>query len=354
MQSTRRIAKALLKWFRANARALPWRRTRNPYAIWISEVMLQQTQVKTVIPYWTGWMKHLPTVQSLARASDERVLKLWEGLGYYSRARNLHKAAKIIVSEQRAEFPRTFDAILGLPGIGRYTAGAICSIAFNQPQPVLDGNVVRVLTRVFGISGNPKERRTNERLWQLASELVLEAASEQSGCSHLNQALMELGAVICLPQMPKCESCPLRRCCAALATDRVNRLPNLPARVPTTERHFLAFVVNSNGHFLVHQRPDGIVNQRLWEFPNVEVTNGEARQPKSIAEKLLGLRLASLENVGVIRHSITRYRIAVDVFRCTVQRKSKAGQWLTLEEVDQRALTSAHRKILAKIWNGSD
>jgi A/G-specific adenine glycosylase len=354
VQSTRRIAKALLAWFRANARDLPWRRTRDPYGIWISEVMLQQTQVKTVIPYWTRWMKNLPTVRSLARASEDRVLKLWEGLGYYSRARNLHKAAKIVVSEHRAEFPPTFDAILALPGIGRYTAGAICSIAFDQPHPVLDGNVMRVLTRVFGISGNPKERRTNERLWQLASEVVSAAASEQSGCSHLNQALMELGAVICLPQTPKCGSCPLRRCCVALATDRVDRLPNLPARMPATQRRFLAFVVNRNGHFLVRQRPDGVVNQRLWEFPNVEVTNGEAVRPKSIAEKLLGMRLASFENVGVIRHSITRYRIAVDVFRCAVQRKSKAGQWLTLKEVDQRALTSAHRKILAKIWNDGD
>jgi len=348
------IAKALLAWFRANARDLPWRRTRDPYAIWISEVMLQQTQVKTVIPYWGRWMKHLPTVHSLARASEERVVKLWEGLGYYSRARNLHKAARLIVNEHRAEFPRTFDAILALPGIGRYTAGAICSIAFDQPLPVLDGNVVRVLTRLFGISGNPKERRTNERLWQLASMLVSAAASEQSGCSHLNQALMELGAVICLPQMPKCESCPLRRCCAALATDRVNRLPNLPARAPATHRHFIAFVINSNDRFLVRQRPDGIVNQRLWEFPNVEITNGGAAHPKSIAEKLLGMRFASIENLGAIHHSITRYRIAVDVFRCTAQHKSKTGQWLTLEEVDQRALTSAHRKILAKIRNGSN
>jgi A/G-specific adenine glycosylase len=211
-----------------------------------------------------------------------------------------------------------------------------------------------VLTRVFAISGNPKERRTNERLWQLASKVVAAAANEQSGCSHLNQALMELGAVVCLPQMPKCGSCPLRKCCVALADGRVDRLPNLPARMRATQRRFLAFVVNRNDHFLVRQRPDGIVNQRLWEFPNVEVTNGEAAHPKTIAEKLLGLRLASLENVGVIRHSITRYRISVDVFRGAVQRKSKAGQWLTLEEVDQRALTSAHRKILAKIWDGSD
>jgi A/G-specific adenine glycosylase len=354
VQSARPIAKLLLKWFRANARDLPWRKTRDPYAIWISEVMLQQTQVKTVLPYWTRWMTQLPNVRALARASEERVLKLWEGLGYYKRARNLQRAAQIIIKEHDGDFPRTFDAVLALPGIGRYTAGAICSIAFNQPHPVLDGNVLRVLTRLFGISGNPKERRTNECLWRLANDLVAVAANQEAGCSHLNQSLMELGAVLCLPQAPKCEACPVRKQCVALATRRVHRLPNLPARTGMTERRFLAFIVNSRDRFLVRQRPGGVVNERLWEFPNVEVTNGEGRCPKVIAEKTLRLRLFRPEKVGTIRHSITRYRIAVEVLRGTAKRKTSKGHWLTLDEIDARALTSAHRKIFNRISKSKD
>ena len=170
------IVRRLLTWFRTHARDLPWRRTRDPYGIWISEIMLQQTQVKTVIPYWERWMQALPTVEALARAKPEAVLKLWEGLGYYSRARHLHAAARRMVEEQGGRFPRAFDAILALPGMGRYTAGAICSIAFNQPTPILDGNLIRVLTRLFCIRENPKAGRTTARLWHLAELLVQHAA----------------------------------------------------------------------------------------------------------------------------------------------------------------------------------
>jgi A/G-specific adenine glycosylase len=184
-----RLVPLLLDWFAANARDLPWRRTRDPYAIWVSEIMLQQTQVKTVIPFWERWMRELPTIEAAAKASPAKIHKLWEGLGYYSRVRNLQKAAKQIVAECRrrgnesqtkignssgtphvvpCKFPDNFDEVLALPGIGRYTAGAICSIAFNQPTPILDGNVIRVLTRILGIAENPKEKETNARLWKLA------------------------------------------------------------------------------------------------------------------------------------------------------------------------------------------
>lgn len=343
------MTKSLLAWFRTNARDLPWRRTRDPYAIWISEVMLQQTLVKTVIPYWERWMRRLPNVHALASASEARVLKLWEGLGYYSRARNLQRAARLIVKEHGGNFPQGFDAVIALPGIGRYTAGAICSIAFNQAYPVLDGNVIRVLTRLFGISGNPKERRTNERLWQLAGELVASAQRSDCGCSHLNQSLMELGATVCLPQNPRCEDCPVRKVCVALRTGRVDRIPNLPARAKPTARRFLAFVVSDRDRFLVRQRPGGVVNHGLWEFPNVEVTNGKGKHPQRIAEQLLNVSLASADSLFTIRHSITRYRIAVDVFAGSATGKVKPGHWLTLKEIDARALTSAHRKIFERI-----
>ncbi len=174
--SRKDIARDLLAWFLRNARDLPWRRTSDPYAIWVSEIMLQQTQVKTVMPYWKRWMRALPNLSALARAKPERLHKLWEGLGYYTRVRNLQRAAQCIREEHDGKFPRDFDDVLALPGVGPYTAGAICSIAFNQPKPILDGNVIRVLARLYGIAGNPRERKTNSRLWRIAEELVLQAA----------------------------------------------------------------------------------------------------------------------------------------------------------------------------------
>jgi len=176
----RAIVASLLDWFVGGARDLPWRRTLDPYAIWISEIMLQQTQVKTVIPYWDRWLRELPDVAALAAAPSEKVLKLWEGLGYYTRARNLQKAAQQIVAKHKGAFPADFDDILALPGIGRYTAGAISSIAFNQAAPILDGNVIRVLTRLFGPRDNPREKVANARLWNLAEQLV--EAAETPPC----------------------------------------------------------------------------------------------------------------------------------------------------------------------------
>jgi len=281
-----KLVSALLDWFSANARDLPWRRTRDPYAIWVSEIMLQQTQVKTVVPYWERWMRKLPTVQAAANASPDKIHKLWEGLGYYTRVRNLQKAARQIMEKHDGKFPQNFDDVLALPGIGRYTAGAICSIAFNQPTPILDGNVIRVLTRVFGISENPREKKTKAQLWRLAEELVGRAAcSRFIGVpspprrgrdtapyhSFLNQSLMELGALVCTPRQPQCRICPMKKLCVAFRENRVEELPNLGRRTAATARRFIAFAVNRQGRFLVRQRPAGVVNAHLWEFPNVEI-----------------------------------------------------------------------------------
>ena len=178
------IVPLLLAWFTTAARDLPWRRTRDPYAIWVSEIMLQQTQVKTVMPYWERWMRQLPTIKSLARAKPAKIHKLWEGLGYYTRVRNMQKAAQQIIAEHDGQFPQTFDAILALSGIGPYTAGAIASIAFNQPTPILDGNVIRVLTRLHGISKDPREKKTNALLWNFAEELVQHATRNTQHATH--------------------------------------------------------------------------------------------------------------------------------------------------------------------------
>ena len=208
------IVKDLIPWYLKNARDLPWRRTADPYAIWVSEIMLQQTQVTTVLPYWERWMQSLPTLDSLATARLQKVYKLWEGLGYYRRARDLQRAAQLIVQKHRGRFPERFEDVLALPGVGRYTAGAICSIAFNQPTPILDGNVMRVLARWFGLEGNPRQQPTNGTLWHIAGDLVREAGGRASA---FNQSLMELGALCCTARQPTCALCPLASRCAARA-----------------------------------------------------------------------------------------------------------------------------------------
>ncbi|MGN6552693.1 MAG: A/G-specific adenine glycosylase [Verrucomicrobiota bacterium] len=350
----RKLVSLQLHWFARNARDLPWRRTTDPYAIWISEIMLQQTQVKTVIPFWERWMRELPTIQALAMASSEKIHKLWEGLGYYTRVRNMQKAAQFIIAEHNGTFPRRFEDVLALSGIGRYTAGAICSIAFNQPQPILDGNVIRVLTRVFAIGENPRDKETNFRLWQVAEALVLNASQHSdhaSPCSHLNQSLMELGALICSPRSPQCTECPLMDQCLAFQQNSVERFPNLGKRTEITERRFAAFVLKQHRRILVRQRPAGVVNAHLWEFPNIELES--ATDPKIAAENFLGFAPKSLKPLCRIRHSITRYRITLEAFVVDTLPKSfltaSPGVWLTGAELKQLSFPSAHKKILTRV-----
>jgi A/G-specific adenine glycosylase len=355
----RLIEPAMLAWFAANARDLPWRRTRDPYAIWVSEIMLQQTQVKTVIPYWERWLRELPTIESLANAKPEKIHKLWEGLGYYTRVRNMQKAAQQIVAEHGGRFPEHFDAILALPGIGRYTAGAIASIAFDQPAPILDGNVIRVLARLHGIAEDPQEKQTNARLWQLAGELVTHAATiPQAGskfppCSALNQSLMELGALICTPRSPNCAACPVAKHCTALRENRVNELPRPKQRAAVTARRFLVFIIERNDKFLVQQRAEGVVNAHLWEFPNVEAETKAAAG--LTATKFLGTKPAGLEKLCAVKHSITRYRMTAEAYRVSLgdARPKLPGVWRTLAQLHKLPFTSAHRQIATKLEKSS-
>ena len=353
----------MLDWFAAHARDLPWRRTRDPYAIWVSEIMLQQTQVKTVIPFWNRWLRELPTIEAAANASPDKLHKLWEGLGYYTRVRNLQKAAQVIVAQHGGKFPEKFDEVLALPGIGRYTAGAICSIAFNQPTPILDGNVIRVLTRLFGIAENPKEKKTNARLWQLAEELVSHARTqrrkekdsslrafaplrEDNSCSHLNQSLMELGALVCTPRNAQCLICPVQKLCVTFAENRVDELPNLGKRETATARHFVAFAVECSGTFFVQQRPAGVVNAHLWEFPNIEIT-GTKPNAASAFQKLLNVKPKAVLPLRTVKHSITRYRITLEAFSVSLAKPpaKSTGRWLAPAEFDSIAFSSAHKKL---------
>jgi len=360
------IVSRLLNWFAGNARDLPWRRTRDPYAIWVSEIMLQQTQVKTVIPFWECWLRELPTIADAANAQSDQLHKLWEGLGYYTRVRNLQKAAQVIVQQHGGKFPESFAEVLDLPGIGRYTAGAICSIAFNQPVPILDGNVIRVLTRLFGIAENPKEKDTNARLWTLAEQLVVHAArirqhaaksrtrvkDENDRCSSLNQSLMELGALVCTPRNARCRHCPVRRLCVAFRENRVEALPNLGRRAPATARHFAAFVIEQGGKFLVRQRPSGAVNAHLWEFPNLEIGAPLSGLPTTVAaaaEGMLGVAARDLSPLVTVKHSITRYRITLEAFTVRpgqMRFPQESAAWKTSAQMRRLAFTSAHRRVL--------
>jgi A/G-specific adenine glycosylase len=363
----------LLAWFTASARDLPWRRTRDPYGIWVSEIMLQQTQVKTVIPYWDRWLRELPAIRALAQAPAEKIHKLWEGLGYYTRVRNLQKAAQEIEARHGGAFPRDFDAILELQGIGRYTAGAISSIAFNFPAPILDGNVIRVLSRVHGITENPRDKTANEHLWQIAKNLVTDAGTlkkkfalghgmETTGnCSLLNQSLMELGALICTPRQPKCDACPIAAQCVARREHRTDSIPNLEKRAAATARRFLALVAEHDGKFLVRQRPADVVNAHLWEFPNHEVTE-TSETIQQFAARLFPAptpsprsrrrqEAPSLSPLCIIKHSITRYRITLEAFRTRLKHdpRIESGEWKSCADLTKLAFTSAHRKILKSL-----
>lgn len=354
---TKAVVKALLDWFALNQRDLPWRHTQDPYAIWVSEIMLQQTQVKTVIPYYERWLKALPTLHDLAMAPESTILKLWEGLGYYTRVRNLQKGAQLIVEKYGGEFPKDFDLIQDLPGIGRYTAGAIASIAFNTPRPILDGNVIRVLTRLHAIKSNVASVKTRETLWGIAGSLVHEAAEHDNHaapCSSLNQALMELGALICVPRGPACMLCPLQMHCEAYASGLADSLPRQNARPVATPRRFVACVLEVDGLYLVEKRAEGGVNAGLWEFPNVELTDlEESSAPLAAAVELTGIAAAAWTPLLTVRHSITRYRITQEVLITQPPKRvapwCPKGKWFDLASLKTLPFSSAHKRIIRKL-----
>jgi A/G-specific adenine glycosylase len=335
-----RLARKWMRWFDQHARDLPWRRTRDPYAVWISEIMLQQTQVKTVIPYYERWMEALPTIADFARARPERVLKLWEGLGYYRRVRLAQDGARLIMKEHSGRFPESFDQVLALPGVGRYTAGAICSIAFNQPTAILDGNVIRVLSRLLAIRGDPRSKSVNQKLWRVAEALVVASGDP----ARLNQAMMELGALVCLPRQPRCPACPLRRDCLALRRQRVEDYPSQARRAKVTQRRFIALVVSDAGRLLVRQRPASVVNAGLWEFPNVEVDV----KTKNLHSLVAPFAIAARAPFFRVRHSITRYRILLEAYHAHLPSGAPSGGavWKTQAQLKKLPFTSAHRKLL--------
>ena len=306
------LRRTLLDWYRANRRALPWRATRDPYAIWISEAMLQQTRVETAIPYYERFLARFPDVQALAGADRDAVLGVWAGLGYYSRARNLHAAARVVVDRFAGELPDDAETLRSLPGVGRYTAGAVASIAYDRPEPVVDGNVARVLARLHAIRDDVRSSATLRRLWEEAGAL---ARGPHPG--DLNQALMELGATVCTPRAPRCSACPVARHCEA---HRLGEAESLPVRSkPAAPRRVeaVAALVLRRGRALAVRRPSGLL-AGLWDLPGGELARGErpAAGVRRALRERVGLSVARAQRAGAVEHAFSHRRLRLHVYRC--------------------------------------
>ena len=341
------VSLRLLSWYGKEGRTLPWRENRDPYRIWLSEIMLQQTTVTAVIPYYERFLQRLPTIESLAAASLDDVISLWAGLGYYSRARNLHRAARQIVSEH-ASFPNTLEGLLALPGIGRSTAGAILSIAFDTPAPILDGNVRRVLVRLFAWQEDPRSSRAEKQLWQWA-----EALTPDEHPHDYAQAIMDLGATVCVPRTPLCESCPLRELCQAFTQGCATLLPVARKQVKLPLRRQVALLVKCSGDYLLRQRPTEGFLGGLWEFPVVEVSPEQNhRQSAEFLLADLGLTGEVCE-ADAVRHAYSHFKLELTVFSVEIETKTsvaEAGEyaWYSEDVLKRLPLHGAHKKVYSK------
>ncbi|MEZ4224876.1 MAG: A/G-specific adenine glycosylase [Polyangiaceae bacterium] len=344
----RHLARLLLRWYDASARDLPWR-SGNPYAVWVSEIMLQQTQVSTVLPYFRAWMKRFPSVHALARASEADVLHAWQGLGYYSRARNLQRGAVWLLRENHGRLPESAEQLRRLPGVGPYTAGAIASIAFGERTPVVDGNVSRVLARIFAIPGHVDQPAHVKQIWRLAESLV---PARRPG--DFNQALMELGALRCRPERPLCDGCPMAQLCEARRSDSVDRYGRKrPRPAPTAVRMVAAIVERADRVALVRLGAGAPRWAGMWQFPCVELQARESalRGAERASASLIGLRAHAREELDAIAHAVTRYAVRLTPVLCRTrgQRLTAKGveraEWVPRAELFTFAMPAAHAKI---------
>jgi A/G-specific adenine glycosylase len=336
------FTRRLLVWYRRNARTLPWRNHPDPYAVWVSEIMLQQTRVETVIPYFHRWMQRLPTIKSLAEASEQDVLNLWEGLGYYSRARNLHKAAKIIVEQDAGQLPRDLDALRRLPGIGRYTVGAIASMAFGMDEPTLDGNIRRVFARVFNISLPADSSSGEKALWNLAAEHL-----PKGKAGDYNQALMDLGATICIPKNPRCLICPLMELCEARQKGIQDQRPVLKLKKKPPHYILAAAVIVKNRRVLLCKRPSKGLLGGMWEFPNGRVEDDPARELSKNLRSGYQLKVQRNDALGIVHHAYTHFTVTVHIFQCTFISKPENQnlRWTKISDLENFPMGKVDREI---------
>ncbi len=338
------VAARLLAWYDGEGRDLPWRHTRDPYAIWLSEVMLQQTGVETVIPYYRAFLERYPTVAALAAAPIEEVIELWAGLGYYRRARNLHSAARQVMRDHGGCFPASLAGLQALPGVGRSTAGAILSIAFDTPAPILDGNVRRVLCRLFALHGDPRSSAAEKRLWRWAEELT-----SQERPHDYAQAIMDLGAILCTPRRPACDRCPLAGLCEGYRQGLAEGLPEARPRKQLPVRRQVALVLEGRNGILVNRRGlDGML-AGLWEFPACEIAEGDS--PDSAAAGLAAeLGGAQPARLGSVRHLYSHFRLETELYLARYDADPIAAtqtrRWVPRAELQRLALHGAHLKAL--------
>jgi len=339
----------LLSWFEENQRDLPWRSSNDPYQIWLSEVILQQTRVDQGLPYFQRFLSTYPDVEALAVADLDEILKLWEGLGYYSRARNLHKAAKQVVSEWEGQLPTTYDEWIRLPGVGPYTAAAISSIAFSENRAVLDGNVMRVLSRVFAVESEVSTSQAKRELGHLADMLL----SPVHPGSH-NEAMMEVGALICLPRNPKCDLCPLGSICVARAQDRIHEFPVKRPSKPVPHYDIAVGIIRDDSNrIFIQRRPEDAMLGGLWEFPGGKKMAEESVEEacrREIREEL-GIQVAIGKRMETIDHAYSHFRISLHAFECRVLHgdtptTTLPSAWVAREQLSDYAFPRANRRLL--------
>lgn len=351
-----RLASWLLNWYRLNKRTLPWRDRphADPYAVWVSEIMLQQTRVEAVIPYFEKWMKLFPTIGALANASEQEVLNAWEGLGYYSRARNLLKAAKIIVEKYGGELPRDLDELRNLPGIGRYTLGAIASIAFDMNVPALDGNIKRVYARIFDISEPVDSPKGEKILWDLAEKNL-----PKTDAGDYNQALMDLGAAICIPKNPRCLICPVMKLCRARQNGTQNQRPVKSPKKEVPHHIHAAGVFLRQGRVLLARRPSKGLLGGMWEFPNGRVMGdplqGLAQALQTGYNLRLGVQRRRIvqEPLAIVHRGYTHFTVSVYVYRCELASvpKNENMKWVALQDLDEYPMGKIDRQIANLLKN---
>ena len=349
LESKQEFRETLLKWFKKHQRELPWRGIDDPYRIWVSEVMLQQTQVKKVVGYYERFVKRFPDVQQLADAPLQDVLKVWEGLGYYARARNFHKAAKIVVKDFGEVVPNEYSTFRQLPGVGDYSAAAVLSIAYNAPFAAVDGNIKRVLARLFMMETPINDGRTAKQFQQKADELL---DLDEPGV--FNQAMMELGATVCRPQSPTCLVCPVNVFCQAFRSTRQDEYPLRLKKEKVPEHYMVAGVIYKGNEILIVQRPlDGLLGG-LWEFPNGRIAEGETAEQACIRyiTEVVNLSVNNIKYLTRVRHAFTHFKIVLDVFECNYHSGEVKlngpidAKWVKLTSLHDFPLPRATHKFL--------
>ncbi len=349
------VTQTLLTWFQENQRPLPWRKEYRPYHVWIAEIMGQQTQMERVVTYFKNWIQHFPDIPTLAAASEQEVIKAWEGLGYYSRVRNIRKTADLLVQKYAAGLPDNESDLLALPGIGTYTAAAILSIAFNRPVPLLDANVERILCRLDDIDLPVKQTATRKLLLQRCTDLL-----PHDKARNFNQALMEFGALVCTPKKPACSTCPLQEHCRALALDIVDLRPVPGKKEKRIDIAMACAIIQNNDRFYIQQRLEKDVWGGLWEFPGGRLKESESAAQAAIRELIeeTEFQITGLQPFTTVVHHYTKYRVSLEAFFCTLKNPcattptlhaASQYQWVQLNELPNFAFPAGHRQLIEKM-----